>query len=333
MTEAPDEVVALAEQRAAARRDRDFAAADRLREEIAAAGWLVTDTSDGYALMPRPPYDVVSSPKELPDRSGEADSRRATVSLVVDGWPDDVRECVQALLDHVPDDVVVQALDLGDIDGAGAVLHEYAAQPELARRLEVWHVAGPASWSPAAGGQGGHGWAAARTALLRADTARVHVWCDLSTVLTGDALTPLLEAIDADDGVVGAGWRGVAVDLADEWRSFVDAPAGEVDALLGYLLAMRRSTALAAAVPHPKARFYRNADMEASFALREAARAAGGAGRLVVPATDLPVRQGRHRGYHDSDPAYRDAESARTYNRFLQRFRGRTDLLAPRPSS
>jgi hypothetical protein len=98
-------------------------------------------------------------------------------------------------------------------------------------------------------------------------------------------------------------------------------------------LAMRRSTALAAAVPHPKARFYRNADMEASFALREAARAAGGAGRLVVPATDLPVRQGRHRGYHDSDPAYRDAESARTYNRFLQRFRGRTDLLAPRPSS
>ena len=65
--------------------------------------------------------------------------------------------------------------------------------------------------------------------------------------------------------------------------------------------------------------------MEWSFLLRDA-----GVGRLV--AMDLPVRQDRHRGYHDSDPAYRDKESARTYQRFLQRYRGRTDLLAPRRS-
>jgi hypothetical protein len=73
-------------------------------------------------------------------------------------------------------------------------------------------------------------------------------------------------------------------------------------------------------VPPPaKARFYRNADIEWSYLLRDA-----GAGRLV--AMDLPVRQDRHRGYHDSDPAYRDKESRRTYDRFLQRFRGRDDL-------
>jgi hypothetical protein len=77
-------------------------------------------------------------------------------------------------------------------------------------------------------------------------------------------------------------------------------------------------------VPLPtKARFYRNADMEWSFLLREA-----GAGSLV--AVDLPVRQDRHRGYHDSDPAYRDKESRKTYDRFLQRFRGREDLRLPR---
>ena len=55
-----------------------------------------------------------------------------------------------------------------------------------------------------------------------------------------------------------------------------------------------------------------------------------GAGRLVVPAGELPVRQDRHRGYHDSDPAYRDKQSRRTYDRFLQRFRGREDLRLPR---
>ena len=48
-------------------------------------------------------------------------------------------------------------------------------------------------------------------------------------------------------------------------------------------------------------------------------------------ALDLPVRQDRHRGYHDSDPAYRDKESRRTYDRFLQRFRGREDLRLSSP--
>ncbi|MDX6206229.1 MAG: hypothetical protein QOF39_2286, partial [Frankiales bacterium] len=113
-------------------------------------------------------------------------------------------------------------------------------------------------------------------------------------------------------------------DLADEWRSFVDAGPGEVDAILGYLFAFRRSAGLAVGGPHAKARFYRNADLEFSLMLREAG------GRLVVPAAALPVRQDRHRGYHDSDPAMRDAESAKTYQRLLQRFRGRKEILAPR---
>ncbi|MDP9497581.1 MAG: hypothetical protein M3P46_07950, partial [Actinomycetota bacterium] len=73
----------------------------------------------------------------------------------------------------------------------------------------------------------------------------------------------------------------------------------------------------------PQATFYRNADLEWSFLLRDAG------GRLVVPAADLPVRQGRHRGYADTDPAHRDRQSRRTYERFLRRFRGRDDLRLP----
>ncbi len=143
---------------------------------------------------------------------------------------------------------------------------------------------------------------------------------DLSTVLEGDGIGPLLAALE-DPATAAAGWRGVRV--TDGWTAFEDAPPGEVEALLGYLIAVRRSAALAVPLP-PKARFYRNADMEWSFLLREAGRQAGTASRLV--AVDVPVRQDRHRGYHDSDPAYRDRESKKTYDRFLQRFRGREDL-------
>jgi hypothetical protein len=140
-------------------------------------------------------------------------------------------------------------------------------------------------------------------------------------VLEGDALTPLLDAL-SDDAVAGAGWKGA--DVEDGWTSFADAGPGEVEALLGYLFAVRRRAALQVPLP-AKARFYRNADLEWSYLLREA-----GVGRLVVPprpdGSPLPVRQDRHRGYHDSDPAVRDRESKRTYDRFLQRFRGREDL-------
>jgi cysteinyl-tRNA synthetase len=49
--EAPPEVVALAEQRQAARAARDFEEADRLRDELEAAGWDVRDVPDGFRLV------------------------------------------------------------------------------------------------------------------------------------------------------------------------------------------------------------------------------------------------------------------------------------------
>jgi cysteinyl-tRNA synthetase len=49
---APTEVVELAERRAAARAERDFAAADRLRDELRALGWEVRDGAAGAELVP-----------------------------------------------------------------------------------------------------------------------------------------------------------------------------------------------------------------------------------------------------------------------------------------
>jgi cysteinyl-tRNA synthetase len=50
--QAPEDVRGLAEQRERARAERDFAAADRLRDEIAALGWEVRDGPNGFELIP-----------------------------------------------------------------------------------------------------------------------------------------------------------------------------------------------------------------------------------------------------------------------------------------
>jgi cysteinyl-tRNA synthetase len=51
--DAPAEIVALAEERLRARAAKDFAESDRLRDEIAAAGWDVRDAAGGFELVPR----------------------------------------------------------------------------------------------------------------------------------------------------------------------------------------------------------------------------------------------------------------------------------------
>jgi hypothetical protein len=302
----PERVSELARRRALARSDRDFAAADALRAQIGQLGWQVADTSDGYSLQPLPAYQVLPGPTALPRPAGD---RPATVALLVQGWPDDLRECVMALLDHAPAEVMVSCLDLGNADGAGDALHELAAAyPD---RIEEWHV-------PA-----GSGWGEARTAMLAADPAGIHVIMDTSTILTGDALGPLLAAV-REDGVAAAGWRGADPD--PDRRSFHDAGPGRVTALLGYLLAVRKQAALQAGGLPAQAQFYRNADLEFSLRL-------GAHGALVVPAGPLPVRQARHRGYHDSDPAYRERESRRNYSRVLKLLRAADPARDPGPGT
>ena len=303
MTDAPAEIAELAARRAEARAARDFAAADALRAQIAEQGWDVTDGPDGFVLTPAAPpepdpgYPVLPAPGAIPAASPAGPPRLATVALLVQGWPDDLRECVSALLAHAPAGVVISALDIGNEAGAGDCLHELAA--EYPGRIEAWHVAA------------GQGWGQDRNALLRADPGPVHVIMETSTILTGDAISPLLAAVAAD-GVVAAGWRGADPD--PDLRGFHDAGPGPVTALLGYLLAVRTGAAAAAGGLPAAARFYRNADLEFSLRL-------GQAGALVVPAGPLPVRQARHRGYHDSDPQVRDRESRRNYRRVLELLR------------
>ncbi|MGW3365912.1 hypothetical protein ACWDOR_23555 [Streptosporangium canum] len=219
-----------------------------------------------------------------------------TVGLIVDGWPDDLRDCVRALVARTEARII--GLDLGNVDGAGVVLEELAE--EFPRRVEAWHVAETPHW------RGGTAeWGESRTKLLKLDSSDVHVVMETSTILDGDAITPLVKVLT--DDVAAAGWKGV--NPGADGHDWHDAEPGEVRGLLGHLFAVRRDAALAVGGFPEGARYYRNADLEFSLTLP---------GTLVALDRDLPVHQERHRGYHDVDPGYRDRESRRTYDRVLR---------------
>lgn len=201
----------------------------------------------------------------------------ASVALLVDGRPGDVRACVESVLAHTRCPVL--ALDLGNVDGAGDVLDELAGrEPD---RVHVWHVAERPAWLG-----GTATWGAARAKLLRLDRAEVHVLMDPSVVLTGDALTPLIAAVR--EGAVAAGRQGRKP--ADDGRhgrepadgEWLPAGPGRVPALTGDLMAVRRSAAIGA-LPEDSCDGA-GADLELSRRLK---------GELVVPDARLPVHQER----------------------------------------
>ena len=64
MTEPGADVHDLVARRQQARQARDFAEADRLRDQVRGAGWLLRDTPAGPELVPAPPY-ALTDPEQI----------------------------------------------------------------------------------------------------------------------------------------------------------------------------------------------------------------------------------------------------------------------------
>ena len=227
-----------------------------------------------------------------------------TVGLIVDGWAADLVECVSRYLVHTKANIL--RLDIASDESSLAAEKLMLAHPDRIQLIRVDRL----------------GWSKAVIAILKAADTSLVVIADISTLLEGDAISPLVDLLNASDDVAAVGWRGANIDLDSNWFESVPA-SGEVDQLLGYLILIKRDLGISYP-PHKDARFYRNADMEWSLALREAGY------KLLTPTEELPITQARHHGYYDTDPEYRDSESKKNYNRLLKRFRGKLEILSPR---
>lgn len=291
----PESVRRLLAERRAARQAHDWQRADALRDEIAATGWEVQDGRGRSTARPiLAPIPVAADDASL---LGEAASVEVSIQLAAEDHPADLARCVRGLAVYPPS----TTWELVIVDNG-------AAEPLDAVHLPIEPII---LHSPDR-----LGWADARTLGLRRSRGEVTVLLDTSLEPTGDFVTPLLAAFDDPAVGIAGGW-GVT---SRNGRQFTDAPPGEVDAVIGYCLAIRREALRAVGGFDRRFRFYRNADLDFSFAVRAA-------GWRAMRTEPLPIERHEHRGWASVPEAERDRLSKRNFYRFLEHWGDRRDLL------
>ena len=301
----PPQVELLIDERASARAERDFAAADALRDRIRAMGWEVIDLPAGSTARPSlPPAAGLAGyarPEDLESMLDQPATVAASVQLLAEQHGKDLERFLRGLAAHPP------AVDWELVMVANAPTFGITQLLDgLSLPVEPTVLASAERL----------GWADARNLGLRRSRGEVTLLVDTSVEPEGDFVGPLLDAFeDPSVGIAGA-WGLVSAT----GRTFEEAPPGEVDAVEGYCLAIRRGVLREAGLFDHHFRFYRNADLDFSFQARAA-------GWRAIAVADLPLRRHEHRGYAALPPSERERLSKRNFYRFLKHWGDRRDLL------
>ena len=299
MPPVPHDVRRLLDRRSEARAARDWARADALRDELAALGWEVQDTAAGSSV--RPILAATPDAATVPDRLAEPAELPLAVVVVAEDHAGDLVRLLGGLAAHPPpaawELLVVANAPPFDVDAAV----DEAGLPLAATVLRTPERLG---------------WADARTLGLRASRGEVTLLLDTSVEPTGDVAATILAAFDDPSVGLAGGWGLRSRD----GRHFDEAPPGEVDAVEAYCLAVRREPLRAVGGFDRRFRFYRNADLDFSFGVRDA-------GWRAVATEPLPLVRHEHRGWTALPEEERDRLSRRNFYRFLERWRDRPDLL------
>ena len=320
----PEAVLTAAHDRARARAARDWALADRLRGEIEAAGWVIVDRGTDFALSPAAPPDVddgarvrYGASRNVPARFEEPAVGLATVVMIATDWPEDLARALEGLRAHAPAGTSVVVVADDPSEAQAEALESIAPGGDTADLpLEI-------VWTSKRLGQ-----AAATNIGIRRAGAPVIILLDTSMEPTGDFVTPLVRALDDEQVAVVGGWGITSRDL----RTFEDAPAGDVDAIEGYVQAFRRIDAALLGPLDERFRFYRNLDIWWSLVLRDGAEA-DDAPRRAVRLDGLPLERHEHRGWTSLPDDERDRQSKRNFYRIIDRFGSRRDLLVANRNS
>ncbi len=257
----------------------------------------------------------LSSARAMPDRSHQPDACPVSVNLLVqpDEDLDAVERAVRSVLAY--DGGLGVEIVVVDATGAPDAHPRLTALEGLDPRVRlVW-----LDHDPGAG--------AGRNAGLRASLGEIVVLMDPSLELAGGALRTVYDAL-RDRSVGAAGPFGlVTADMRHYYEVAADTRAArEVDALQAYLLGFRRADLPRIGWLDERYRFYRNFDIDLSYAIRDRVG-------KVVSLGGLPVVRHRHALWESLGEADREERSRKNFGHFLKRWDERRDLLRPEAAS
>ncbi len=307
----------LARGRAQARRERDWAEADRLRAELEEAGWKVVDQGFDYRLTPLHPPERIEdgrilhgSSASVPSRFSAPEAGLATVVLVARDWPTDVERAVAGVRAHAPagTSLVIVADDPSpeQRDALGPLDARERSDEEMP--LEI-------VWTGTRLGE-----AAALNAGVRRASAGVVIILTPTVEPTGDLVTPAT-ALLADPTVAVAGEPGlVSTDL----RRFTEGGPGDVDAIGLSCMAFRRSDYVSRGPLDEKFRLAHHLDIWWSLILRDEGPDAEPRRAVSV---ELPAFHHQERDPSGIAAGERDRQVKKNFYRVIDRFGGRRDLL------
>ncbi len=325
---APQSIVDLAEARAAARRTRDWTAADRLKADIRAAGWKVVDSGTMYDLERAAAPDVsvdgvdrYGSSATVPSRLDEAPVGTASVVLVATEMPDDLARSMRGLVDHAP-------------DGTQLVIVANAPSEEQASALTALDALDPGApglvtdvvWTSA---RLGH--ATALNVGLRRTRAAIVVVLGADVEVVGDLITPLVAALQ-DPTIAVAGSFGLVSPDLGRFDAGPDASA-DVDAIDGAVQGFRRADYARRGPLDEGFTTAPSLDVWWSLVLRDGYADPSSdpeeapVHRRAVVVPGLPVRRRESPGPARGVPPDGDRLSRRNHYRVLKRFATRRDLL------
>lgn len=247
------------------------------------------------------PLERIRHPQKLGDRLREPDEHDLSLVLLFEGWVEDLDRLHASVAEHTKTDWELVVVDNPVDEGAS----ERIASLERVRHIPLRdHV----------------GFAAGRNLGLRQATGRIACVVDTSVLLTGDPFTSVDEHL-RDDRVGMVGPWGV---VTGDGFEFVESDGPDVDGVEGYFMAMRRADLSRTGLFDTKFKFYRNADIDFSFRVRDA-------GLRTIVDTSLALERHTHRIWESTPATERDELSHKNFHRFRQRWGARSDLfVSPR---
>ncbi|HYZ91142.1 MAG TPA: glycosyltransferase [Actinomycetota bacterium] len=240
----------------------------------------------------------IRHPQKLGDRLGAPDAVQASFVVLFDGWVEDLERLHASAVAHLgPRDWELVVVDNPVDDAASERIAGLERVTHLPLRDQL-------------------GWAAGRNLGLRQATGRIAIVVDTSVELTGDVLGPIEDHLD-DPGVGLVGRWGVS---SAHGFHFEESDGPDVDGVEAYLMAVRRADLQRTGLFNPKFKWYRNADLDFSFQVRDAGL------RTIVDQT-LPLERHTHRLWESTPEAMRDEQSRKNFFRFRDHWGDRRDLF------